>query len=268
MNTEENKKSPNGTNEPSRFPEISGIELHYNSVNGLNVQNPNDILKATSDHTGSSENDVPGVSESPGASSINGMFPGGMIQEEAGWCRSFVDQVGSQAMSKLQEDFERELIFGTALPKEADGRWFDLTMRGKDLEFWEQLKIMPRFMILEIIVDPEMEYKFTIISEKGKNRVQYVLGKDLTHNQETILIERYTEALSEKIFGSKDKDTVQEIIDAQKLTNDMKAFGHFKKSMGVVESRKDSQISYGQGMVQGIQIKDPSTYLGGIDPIY
>lgn len=247
MNTEENK-----------FPEISGIELHYNSVNGLNVQNPNKIFNATSDHTGSSENDVPGVSESPGASSINGMFPQGYI----------VDELTSQAMSKFQADFERELIFGKSEPKEIDSSWFDLTMKGKDLEFWEQLKIMPRFMILEMIVDPEMEYKFTIILEKGKNRVQYVLGKDLTYNQETILIERYTEALSEKIFGSKDKDTIQEIIDAQRLANEMKAFGHFKKSMGVVESRKDSQISYGQGMVQGIQIKDPSTYLGGIDPIY
>lgn len=263
MNTEENK-----------FPEISGIELHYNSVNGLNVQNPNKIFdkgasqevsympKATSDSTGSGENGVPGVSESPGASSINGMFPGGMIREEVSF-EQLIDKHTSEALSKFQADFEYQLMFGTAEPKEVNGDWFDLTMKGKDLEFWEQLKIMPKFMILEMIVDPETEYKFTIISEKGKNRVKYVLGKDLSSVEQDIIIERYTKAVSEKIFGTDDKEAIQEIIDAQKLENDLKAFGKFKNSMGVFESKKDAQVSY-----QGIFVTDPSTYIGGIDPVH
>jgi hypothetical protein len=206
-------------NEEKKFPELSGIEINYDSVDGLSVTDPN--KKSFVANEGAIG--APDVfSESSGVS--NGFNVSIHQSPYIAGIDPVINEGLATTFAKIQEDFERHLMFGPSKIKQVDSNWFDLTLNGKDLEYWEQLKSMPRFMILEIIVDPEMEYKFTKIMEKSKNRISRVLGKDLTYNQETILIERYKEAVSEQIFGSKDPSTIQEIIDAKKLESKFTKF--------------------------------------------
>lgn len=227
MNKEENK-----------FPELSGIELHYDS-DELSVKNPNKIFDEASDSTGSGKDDVPGVSESLGASLFskhkhttlaNGFVPTLNVQEEVpaiqpALINSLLDRAQAEAYTNFAKSFEEQLLFGKSslgpayvggidLTNQVQGQvftqgnagasnWFNEVMEGNDLKLLKQLMTMPKCMIAEAILGPKKEYNVVVQDqETGAKSISNVLGENLTVELRDILIDEFIDEV-EKVVGDK-----------------------------------------------------------------
>lgn len=120
----------------NRFPESSGIELHFSSVNGLAVKDPskNIFCSTSGSNTGGPDGAISGgVSESP-----LGVAPS-------------VDP--------------------------------------------ESFRDMPLMWIDQMLIDPEAEYEFHVVTFNKPSERFTVLGKDLSDVQKRIVLERFMEAI-------------------------------------------------------------------------
>ena len=164
------------------FPELSGIELHYSSLNGLAVQNPLNFQSSTSEPTtgGSDPFVAPGAAESLGAS--------------GGKPRSYNL---AEAFSRMELERMKHLMFGkTEMQVGIDPALFDHTGQGKfvqlsereiALRFLEDIKKMPHCILVDVLIDPDKMYAVDI------HELLLVRGDELTLSQQEFVIEKIKE---------------------------------------------------------------------------
>lgn len=163
------------------FPELSGMELHYSSVNGLAIHKPFGIFDdyIPRPTTGGSDNPfvAPGAAESLGASG------GNIIAQQ------------NAAFAKMQIDFERHLIFGKhevsigVDPYDAKRPYdyVEISEREIALKFLEDIKKMPHCILVDVLIDSDEMYAVDV------HGILLVRGDGLTHAQQEFVVEKIKE---------------------------------------------------------------------------
>lgn len=162
------------------FPELSGMELHYSSLNGLAIQNPLNFQSSTSGPTtGGLDNPfvAPRAAESLGASLGNSLT--------------------EQMLKQLDDARMKHILYGQSEIKIGiDPAYFDYTGKGNfaepsereiALKFLEDIKKMPHCILVDVLIDPDEIYAVDI------HEILWVRGDGLTHAQQEFVVEKIKE---------------------------------------------------------------------------